>query len=64
MIIQKFNRLSRTYRKNPKVIRMFYEALIDASEAQEETKLDGATRDELAAAFLAKVAKVIEEPNA
>ena len=33
MIIQKFNRLSRTYRKNPKIILMFYEALIDASEA-------------------------------
>ena len=36
MVIAKFQRLSRTYRKNEKVIRLFFDALIDPSE-QEET---------------------------
>ena len=59
MIVQKFQRLSRAYRKNEKIIRLFYEAIIDADDDQEEIEIPEGNRDELAAAFLKKIEKVL-----
>ena len=38
---------------------MFYEAIIDANDDQEEIEIPEGNRDELAAAFLKKIEKVL-----
>ena len=43
---------------------MFYEALIDADDNQEVIDIPEGNRDELAAAFLKKIEKVLIEKDA